>query len=46
LHCALEIGPDSDSRLRSNLGDAVLIYLKLLVKVEFGLTSVPDLEVD
>ena len=40
LLCAFEIGSDSDSKLRLNLGDAVLIYLKLLLKVEFGLTSV------
>ena len=43
---AFEIGSDSDSRLGSNFGNAVLIYLKLFLKVEVGLTSPPDLEVD
>ena len=45
LICAFEIGSDSDSRLGLNFGDAVLMYFKLLVKVEFGLPSAPDLEV-
>lgn len=46
LLCAFKIGPDSDSGLGSNLGNAVLIHLKLLLKVEFDLPSALDLEVD
>ena len=43
---AFEIASNFDMRLRLNLVDAVPIHLKLLIKVEFSLTSAPDLEVD
>jgi len=46
LLCSFEIGSDSDSRLGSNLGDAVLIYLKLVLKLEFALPTASDLEMD
>jgi hypothetical protein len=42
----LEIGSDSDSGLGLKLRDAVLIYLKLLLKVELRFPSAQDLEVD